>query len=343
MEKKALFVLDDELLVDIFRVVFERTGYLVKSVDNPRDAIDEIAKSAYTAVLIGNNKGSVVKSKLADIIYSKAFNSKPHVILIREPGDIIYKSDNITFIRKPSFYQDLTKTLSMIEDNQRINNTLNENKDSKITEGFVKNKNFKVYSVSQFFKNLKGNKKFEILCGGKKIVGFLMNNEIYILFSELKEPYAVLSCEHIEVAMENIEIAEFLSLKLGDDVFRFSYREFILNGIDRISDKDRLLLFFASLNRTFSIKAPQYVLKQCRIANENANINWLESHSGTITIKEILEKYDYDILKIKTLVVMYILNMIELSEEDLAKETEKFDVKIKKGFLHKIMDKIRGL
>jgi len=44
---------------------------------------------------------------------------------------------------------------------------------------------------------------------------------------------------------------------------------------------------------------------------------------------------------LQNIVIMYILRIIDLSSDQDA--NVKFDVKIKKGVLHKILDKIRGL
>ncbi len=348
MEKQALFVLDDEILAELFKTIFNRVDYKVTVVETTKDAIEEIIKSTYSIILIGSNKGSVVKNKLADILYDKAFGFKPHIIIIKEPGDIIYKSDHITFIRRPSFHQELLKSLSIIDENKKIKQMLDGDNTVNIAENFIKNKNFKPYKPINFFKHIKGNKKFEILHNNDKIIGFLINNEIHILLSDLENPYSLLSFDNIDVAIEDFEIAEFLSLKTDDKLFKQSFREFLLKSLERINDENKLLSFLGSSDKVISIKAPRYILQQCRIIDANFNLDWLESQNKKITIREIVERYPNDISKLKTIVAMYLLNMIELLDvhihtDDIAPKEEKFDVDIKKSLLQKIMDKIRGL
>ncbi len=344
MEKKALFVLEDEMLATIFKVLFEKVGYKTYIVNSPKDAVEEITKSTYAIVLIGKNRGSIVKSKLADILYDKAFGFKPHIIIVKEPGDIVYSTDHITFIRKPSFHQDLLKSLSIIDENSKIKEMLNSSRDVNVADNFLKNKNYEVKQVSQFLKWLKGNKKFELICSEKKIVGFLMSNEIYILHSDFDNPYSVLSCKKAEIATEEFEIAEFLSLKLGEETFKTTYRKFILKSIESLKQEKDILHILPHTDSIISIKAPRYVLQQCKIVDMNFNIDWLESHNKKTTLKDIMHKYDGDIIKLKTIAAMYLLNMIEFSKiTSHNNQQPKFDVTIKKSLLEKIMDKIRGL
>ncbi len=343
MEKKVLFVLNDELLSDIFRVIFEKIGYSSKTVQTPKEAIDEINKSTYSIVVIGNIKGPIVKSKLADIIYDKAFGFKPHIVILKEPGDIVYNADHITFVRKPAFHTELLNAISAIDENKKITDVLHEVKESsEAIEEFVKNKEYKTYDIGEFFKQLKGNKKFEIISNNQKVVGFLMNNEFYILSSDFDDPYYLLSLGKVEIAIEKFELSEFLSLKLNKDVFKETLKDYILKALDRIHNVDKILSFFPATDRIISIRAPKYVLQQCKIANANFDIDWLESLSGSITIEDIMNKYKDDIVKLKTMAAMYILNMIEFTEKRRVSNS-KFDVQIKKSFLEKIMDKIRGL
>ncbi len=340
MKKTALFVLDDELLVSILKLIFKEIDYDVYSTRAPKEAIEEVAKRIFPIVVVGKNEGTVVKSRLADIIYEKALKPKPHIIIIREPGDMIYKSDYITTIKHPTFHQDLLKAISVIDENKKIKQILYGNQN--IIENFIKFDNYSKVTISEFFKNMKGNQKFEIKVNSKRIVGFIMSGEIYILYSDLQDPYGIFSYDFADAVKEDLKIPEFLSLQLGNDVFKINFREFVFRSLERIYDKDKLISFIPSTNKAIEVKAPSYILEQCKFIEENFDIKWLETKSGDISVDEILKEYKYDLGKLRALVAMYILGMIEFMKDDITVNTQ-FDVKIKKSFLKKIIDKIRGL
>ncbi len=340
MKKAALFVLEDELLVNILKLIFKEIDYDVVTAKTPKEAIDKTTKQIFNIVVIGKNESTIVKSRLADIIYEKAPKPKPHVIIIREPGDMIYRADYITTIRHPSFHQELLKSISVIDENKKIKQILYGS--SEVIDNFIKTEEFVKTSPSAFFKNIKGNQKFEIRVDNKRMVGFVMSGEIYVLYSDFQDPYGVFLWDSIEAVKEDLKIPEFLSLQLGNDVFKINFREFIFKSLERIYDKDRLLSFVPSTNRIIEIRAPSYILEQCDFIKNNFDVKWLESQNGEVSFDDILKEYKYDLGKVRALVAMYILGIIELSKNSSTVETQ-FDVKIKKSFLKKIIDKIRGL
>ncbi len=340
MEKTALFVMDDELLVNILKLIFKEIDYEVQAVKTPKEAIENVTKEVFYIVVIGKNESTIVKSRLADIIYEKALKPKPHIIIVREPGDMIYKADYITTIKHPTFHQELLKSISLIDENKKIKQILYGSK--QIVDNFIKSDEFSQTTPSEFFKNMKGNQKFEIRAENKRMIGFVMSGEIYVLFSDFQDPYGTFTLDSIEAVKEDLKIPEFLSLQLGNNVFKINFKEFIYKSLERIYDKDKLLSFVPSVDKTIEVKAPSYILEQCSFIKNNFDIKWLESKSEDITFEEILKENKYDLSKVRALVAMYILGIIELSKEGSTVNTQ-FDVKIKKSFLKKIIDKIRGL
>lgn len=340
MEKKALLILNDEFFADVLKFIFEKIDYEVIVVSSPKQAIEQIGNQGFSIIVVGRNEGTVVKSKLADILYEKSPSPKPHIIVMKEPGDMVYKSEFTTIIKYPVFFHDLLQSVSFADDSNKVKKLLHGNK--TVGDNFIKNRTYTTCDIGVFVRKLKGNRKFEIKCENKKIVGFVMSGELYIIHSDLENPYAILSCKEADVVKEDLEIQEFLSLNLGSDIFKVNLRDFVITSLQKIYDKDRLLAFVPSLNKIIMVKAPRYILEQSFFIKSNFDTKWLEHKSGKISIDDILREYRYDMNKIRAIVAMYLLGMIDLTENESEINT-KFDVKIKKSFLKKIMDKIRGL
>jgi len=89
-----------------------------------------------------------------------------------------------------------------------------------------------------------------------------------------------------------------------------------------------------------SVKAPLYAAKSSLLPGSNLDIEWLMNNND-ISLDKVMRRYNYDIKVLQNIVIMYILRIVDLSSDQDA--NVKFDVKIKKGVLHKILDKIRGL
>ncbi|AEA34000.1 response regulator [Hippea maritima] len=332
-EKRVLIVCDEAILNDIIKFFFEKMSYKVDMVDNPKDAVNKVETFNYQLLIIGKNKGTIVKPKLADILYSKA-SHKPHIIVFKDPGEIIPKEFYITPIPRPTFIQDIMKVLE--KEGIKVQNGYS--KEEINLENFIENPNYRQTSTFDFFKNLKGNIKFIIKKGNSRLLGLTMGTDLYIISSDLEEPYDIIKLKNTEIAYEPLNLNEFLSMPLSK-VFKANFREFIVKAIDRINDKNLLLSFLPKLDYYIKLKAPVYVLKQIDLIVENIDIDRISSKDENITLRDAIENGS-SLSKVKAVVCMYILNMIDI-EENI--ESNKFDVKIKKSFLKKIIDKIRGL
>ncbi|WP_025270157.1 response regulator [Hippea sp. KM1] len=334
MEKRALVVCDDPILNDIIRFFFEKLSYRAEVVDNPKDAVTKIENSNFPVVVIGKNKGTIVKPKLAEILYSKAMQ-KPHIIIFKEPGEVVPKEFYMTPIPKPTFAEEIIRTLNK----EGIEIQTNYNLDEIDLDSFIGNPIYRECDIFNFLKSLKGNTKFIIKNGESKLYGLTMGTDLYIVSSDLEEPYDIIGLKNVEIASEPLNLNEFLSMPLSNKVFKTNLREFVVKAIDKINDKDLLLSFLPDLDHHIRLKAPAYILKQIDLITDNLDIDRIASKEDSVSVREITENGS-NLSKAKAVVCMYLLNMIELKEPSANK---KFDVKIKKSFLKKIIDKIRGL
>lgn len=332
-DKKALIVCKENLLSEIMAYTLKKLSCSVDIVDNPKDAVNRVEKENYSIIVIGNNNGTIVKHKLAEIIYNKSLG-RPDIVIFKEQGEIIPKTHYLKILNKPTFYK------TFIEILQKESPTIRQlyYQEESSLSNFIKIPNFKKTDVASFFKNLKGNIKFHIKTEEHEILGFTMGADIFILKSTLNNIYDILSLKNTEVATEPLSLNEFLSLTLDTKTLKINFRDFIVNCISNIKNKDELLSMLPDKKSMVTLKAPVYIVKQIDLINNNINIEKLHSNPNT-TIEELTKDGD-NIDKIKAVVCMYILNMIDVEKPI---ESKKYDVKIKKSFLKKIIDKIRGL
>ncbi len=338
MRKKALVLLTDRLLVNIMRTILESVGFDVIQAETPKEAVSFVGSEKYNVVFIGRHEGTVVKNKLADIIYEKALSPKPHIVIMREPGDLVHRDVHVSVIKHPTFHHEVLESVASVDGRP---GDVPQFSRSELADSFIRFKHFVKLDIVKLFRNLKGNRKFEIRAEGKRVVGFTMNGEIYVLYSDLDDPYSLINFSILEMATEEMKIAEFLSLQLGPDVFKVGIKEFVFKSFEKVSQRERLLSFIPSEESRIEVKAPKYVLNQCYFIKSNFDVDWLESKSGRITVAEAT-KNSQDLSRLRAIVAMYVLGMIELTTEEQEVKT-KFDVKIRKSFLKKIIDKIRGL
>ena len=335
MEKRiALLVCNEGLFTDITKYTLEKMLCEVEIVDNPRDAVNRVESNNYTIVLIGENKGTVVKHKLAEIIYNKSVR-KPHIVIFKKAGEAIPKEFYITVIPIPNFHEVLLEVL----EREGLSVKQVYQLDHIDLSSYIKFPNFKRMKIVDFFKNLKGNVKFHIKNENNEILGFTMGADIFVLRSTLDNLYSILYLHDIEVAIEPLSLNEFLSLTLDTKTFKSNFRDFIVSSISNLNDKGKLLSILPQENSIVTLKAPPYIVKQIDIINQNINIDKLHASETHYTIEDLINGR-HDLNKIKALACMYILNMID-AEKPIA--SKKYDVKIKKSFLKKIIDKIRGL
>ncbi len=333
-KKKALVLCNETLLSDLVVFTLEKLLCDVDLVDNPKDAVSKIESQDYNIVVIGENKGTVVKSKLAEIIYNKA-KRKPHIVIFKKVGETIPKEFYLTIIPRPNFHEAL---LEVVEKEGAIATQIYQMEHVDLSN-YIKFPHFKKTNIFNFLKELKGNAKFHIKSKNHEILGFTMGADIFILKSTLNNIYDMLSLNEVEVAKETLNLNEFLSLTLDTKTFKSNLRDFIVNCINNTNDKDLLLTFLPKKESIVTLKAPTYIVRQVDLINQNIDIGKLQNDQNHTTIEDLIGT-DGDLNKIKAVVCMYALNMIDTEEPVSSK---KYDVKIKKSFLKKIIDKIRGL
>ncbi len=334
-KKKALVLCNETLLSDLVVFTLEKLLCDVDLVDNPKDAVNKIESEDYNIVVIGENKGTVVKSKLAEIIYNKA-KRKPHIVIFKKVGETIPKEFYLTIIPRPNFHEEL---LEVVEKEGAVPTQIYQMEHIDLSN-YIKFPHFKKTNIFNFLKELKGNVKFHIKNNKHEILGFTMGADIFILKSTLNNIYDMLNLNEVEIAKETLNLNEFLSLTLDTKTFKSNLRDFIVNCIINTNDRNLLLSFLPKKESIVTLKAPTYIVRQVDLINQNIEIEKLQNNHNHTTIEDLIGGIEPDLNKIKAVVCMYALNMID-TEEPVA--SKKYDVKIKKSFLKKIIDKIRGL
>ncbi len=334
IKKKVLIVCNEALLRDLIIFTLEKLQCEVELVDNPKDAVKRIESDNYNIVVIGDNKGTVVKSKLAEIIYNKC-KRKPQIVIFKRINETIPKEFYLTVINKPTFHEALLE----VAEKEGIQTTHMHQLEHIDLSNYIKLPHFRKTNIVKFFKNLKGNLKFHIRNEKEEILGFTMGADIFILKSTLDNIHSILLLENVETSTEPLNLNEFLSLTLDTKTFKSNLRDFIINCVDNINDKEKLLEIMPERDSIVTLKAPSYIVKQIDIIKENIDIDKLNTPENNLTINDIIENGE-NINKLKALICMHILNMIEIEQPA---SPSKYDVKIKKSFLKKIIDRIRGL
>lgn len=334
-KKKALVICEEAIVGEIIEFMLEKLSYDAEIVDTPKDAVSKIESDKYDLIIIGKNKGTIVKHKLAEILYTKALVKPNLIIIYKEPGEVIPKEPYLTVLPKPTFYDEFIDAL----DKAGLKPTLPLQAAKIDIEDFVKASTEQIKPIHEFFKGLKGNIKFSIKAGDLRVVGFTMGTDLYLIYSDLENPYSLLSIGVVKVMTEQLNLSEFLNFPIDSNTFKINIRDFIVKSIEDIEDKAKLLSFLPEEDATVIVKAPAYVLKQIELIDKNINVDELIENSNSITFRDVLEDKS-NIDKIKAVACMYLLNMIEGGTNQTKK---KYDVKIKKSFLKKIIEKIRGL
>ncbi|WP_022669948.1 response regulator [Hippea alviniae] len=333
-KKKALIVCEEVIINELVEFMLEKLSYDAEVVDNPKDAVSKIESEKYDVVIVGKNKGTIVKPKLADILYTKAI-SKPYIIIYKEPGEIIPQEPYLAILPKPTFHQDLIDAL----DKAGLKPSLPLQATKIDINDFVKSNAYYLKPIHEFFRGLKGNIKFSIKTGDLKVVGFTMGTDFYLIYSDLENPYSLLSIGTVNVATEPLNLNEFLNFPIDSNTFKINIRDFIVKSIENIDDRAKLLSFLPEESAVIVVKAPAYILKQIELIDKNIDVDELIERNKDITFGDILSDKN-DTAKIRAVACMYLLNMID---GDISISKKKYDVKIKKSFLKKIIEKIRGL
>ncbi|WP_291490289.1 hypothetical protein [Desulfurella sp.] len=329
--KKAYLVLDDNLLVKILQYILSTDGWSVDWVDDPRQIKEDIVN--YSLIIIGNHKGLTTKSKLAEVFLEKINANnlepgfiKPTIVILKDETDIISNTKDVVSIVYPSFHKEIFAAIS------NINNKFK-------TLERISFDNFKEVRLGEFLNSIRSNQKISFLVGNRQLKVLIVGSEINFLHSDFENFYDIFNYPTLYVAQDIIEISDLSNIS-NEKTPRLSLKNFVWEGIKKIENKEHLMSLLPKDRNIVTVKAPLYAVKSSLLPGSNFDIDWLMNNSD-ISIDKILRRYGYDIRILQNIVIMYMLRIIDLSSDQ--ESTNKFDVRIKKSVLHKILDKIRGL
>lgn len=329
--KKAYLILDDNLLARLLQYLLTSEGWTVEWVDDPRQMKDEILN--YNFILIGNHKGITTKVKLAEAFLEKINNGnlmpgviKPSILILKDESDIIPNGRDIIAIQTPLFHNEIFSVISNI--------------DSKLkTLEKISLENFKEVNLGEFLNSIRSNQKISFLVGNKQLKIIIIGSEINFLHSDFDNYYDIFQYPHLYISQDIIDISDLSNIS-NENTPRLSLKNFIWEGIKNITNKDHLLELLPKDRNIVNVKAPLYAARGALLPGSSLDVEWLINNSD-MSIDKIMRRYNYDNRVLQNIVIMYMLRIIDLSSDQDA--VVKFDVKIKKGVLHKILDKIRGL
>ncbi len=329
--KRACLIMEDELLAKILQYLLEVEGFVVEWVDDPRQIKDDILN--YSFIAIGNHKGITTKSKLAEAFLDKINANnlktnfiKPSIVILKDESDIIPNGLDIIPIAYPYFHKEISTVISNIDNKLKVLEKISLD-------------NFKEVNLGEFFNSIRSNQKITFLVGNKQLKIIIIGSEINFLHSDFDGYYDIFNYPNLYVSQDIIEISD-LSNVSNENTPRLSLKNFVWEGIKNITQKEQLISLLPKDRNIVNVKAPLYAAKGSLLPGSNLDIEWLMNNSY-ISIDKIFRRYNYDNRVLQNIVIMYMLRIIDLSSDQDA--SVKFDVKIKKGVLHKILDKIRGL
>ncbi|MGC9258201.1 hypothetical protein [Desulfurella sp.] len=329
--KKAYLILDDNLLARLLQYLLTSEGWSVEWVDDPRQMKEEIFN--YNLILIGNHKGITTKVKLAEAFLEKINSGnlapglvKPSILILKDESDVIPNGRDVIVIQTPSFHKEIFSAISNI--------------DSKLkTLEKISLENFKEVNLGEFLNSIRSNQKISFWVGNKQLKIIIIGSEINFLHSDFDNYYDIFQYNSLYVSQDIIDISDLSNIS-NENTPRLSLKSFIWEGIKNITNKDSLLALLPKDRNIINVKAPLYAVRGALLPGSNLDIEWLMNNSD-LSIDKIMRRYNYDNKVLQNIVIMYMLRIIDLSSDQDA--IVKFDVKIKKGVLHKILDKIRGL
>lgn len=329
--KRAYLILDDNLLARLLQFLLTSEGWLVEWIDDPRQMKDEILN--YNFIIIGNHKGITTKAKLAEAFLEKINNAntspgfiKPLILILKDESDIIPSGRDIIAIQTPSFHKEIFSVISNI--------------DSKLkTLEKISLENFKEVNLGEFLNSIRSNQKISFLVGNKQLKIIIIGSEINFLHSDFDNYCDIFQYPRLYISQDIIDISDLSNIS-NENTPRLSLKNFIWEGIKNITSKDHLLALLPKDRNIVNVKAPLYAARGALLPGSNLDVEWLINNSD-MSIDKIMRRYNYDNRVLQNIVIMYMLRIIDLSSDEDA--IVKFDVKIKKGVLHKILDKIRGL
>ncbi len=335
--RKVLIVLNDNLLAHMLELIFTEHNFSADIVDGPKSALDRIADYKYPLIVIGDNKGIVVKNKLAALILDKYDEHKPNIIIFKRSTENVFPYRHITIFNYPSLHNDISSFINSMD--------VYPAAEKSGSNTIIKNKKYEpIDNLGDFFHTLKGNLKMDFLADGRKINGFIMGNEFYFIYCGFDKPSDLFFAKNISAAREELKLSDVISID-SKKLEKESVSSFVRNGINDISDKNYLLSMLPKNRERIVIKAPRNIIKQSPMVNALDNFEDIFFRDDNLTLGYLKKQYNESIDILRAVIYMYMLKMIDFEELQTKDEdtNKKFDVKIKKGFLRKIMDRIRGL
>ena len=335
---KVLIILNDSLLARVLELIFAEHNFEVDIVDNPQSALSLIADYKYPLIVIGDNRSVITKNKLAALILDKYDEHKPDIVIFKRSTENVFPYRHVTIFSYPKLHDNIASVINSIDIHRPAEEKAGPNT-------IIKNRKYEpIDNLGDFFHTLKGNLKMDFLADGKRINGFIMGNEFYFIYCEFDKPSDLFFAKDISVAREKLDLSDIISI----DSKKFNKESvscFIKNGINDIRDKDYFLSLLPKNKERIVIKAPQNIIRRLPMISKIESFEDIFFRNDNLTFGYLKKQYNESVDILRAIAYMYMLKMIDF--EELQPEDEytnkKFDVKIKKGFLRKIMDKIKGL
>ncbi len=334
---KVLIILNDSLLARVLELIFAEHNFEVDIVDNPQSALSLIADYKYPLIVIGDNRSVITKNKLAALILDKYDEHKPDIVIFKRSTENVFPYRHVTIFSYPKLHDNIASVINSVD--------IHPAEEKPGPNTIIKNKKYEpIDNLGDFFHTLKGNLKMDFLADGKRINGFIMGNEFYFIYCEFDKPSDLFFAKDISVAREKLDLSDIISI----DSKKFNKESvscFIKNGINDIRDKDYFLSLLPKNKERIVIKAPQNIIRRLPMISKIESFEDIFFRNDNLTFGYLKKQYNESVDILRAIAYMYMLKMIDF--EELQPEDEytnkKFDVKIKKGFLRKIMDKIKGL
>jgi len=332
-----LIVLNDSLLARMLELIFTEYIFEADIADGSESALSLIDNYKYPLIVIGDSKCIVVKNKLASLILDKYDEHKPNIIIFKRSTENVFPYRHVTVLNYPKLHNDIASVLNSIDihpmDGKSIPNTI------------IKNRKYEpINNLGDFFYTLRGNLKIDFLADGREINGFIMGNEIYFLYCEFDKPSDLFFAKDLSVSREKLDLSDIISID-SKKLDKENIGHFIEHGINDIRDKNYFLSLLPKNKERIVIKAPRSIIRQLPMISELEGFEDVFFGNNDLALGYLRKQYNESIDLLRALAYMYMLKMIDFEElqEKVEYTKKKFDVKIKKGFLRKIMDKIRGL
>ncbi len=332
--KRALIILSDHLLTEILKIILSKLNISVDSTEEFKEALPLIEEYKYHLIIVGENKSLIAKNKMGEIILEKHTHHIPHIIMLKKEGEYIASHKNITTMNYPTLHKELTSI---------INHLNSQTKQQTLTpKTLIKNRYYRpVMNIAEFFHKLRGNKKIDFRSDEKQLNTILLGGKFYVIHSDFENETEIFTAPRLEASEEDLDIIELVSINLKT-LPQHASKDLIKKGLNRINSPNALWSLLPEDKPFGVVKAPNYILKDC-LPDYNAQEIQSLIYSKTIDLTSLKEQYKDNTELARALVCMYMTNMMEISKDADEIASSKYEVKIKKSLLRKILDKIRGL